>query len=116
MNFDEKKSRAFALMAERNMRRSEYVPPLYRLLWKAGWKVPPPVFNPFWSNFLLSAAGFSLLIIPIMLLLNWRSVPDEWPQILRNCLQMGLIYGLLDAGHHFIRHKANRLPGWNKLI
>ena len=61
MAFEEKKKKAIALMEEKKMWRSNYAPPLLRLFWKLGGKMPPPPFAPFWRNMLFFAAWFGCL-------------------------------------------------------
>ena len=59
MAFEQKKKKALALMEEKKMWRSNYAPPLLRLFWKVGGKMPPPPFAPFWLNTLFFAAGLA---------------------------------------------------------
>lgn len=40
MSFEEKKERAIAIMESKKMWRSNYAPPLLRILWKTGVRVP----------------------------------------------------------------------------
>lgn len=57
MNFEAKKERAIAIMESKKMWRSNYAPPLLRLAWKAGLKVPPLPFASFWQITLLMGYG-----------------------------------------------------------
>ncbi|MFS7300405.1 DUF6404 family protein [Rahnella rivi] len=47
MVFEEKKRKAIDLMENKKMWRSNYAPPILRLFWKMGSKMPPPPFAPF---------------------------------------------------------------------
>ncbi len=53
MSFEAKKERAITLMESNKMWRSNYAPPLLRLAWKAGFKIPPLPFASFWQITLL---------------------------------------------------------------
>jgi hypothetical protein len=55
------------------MWRSNYAPPLLRLFWKAGGKMPPPPFAPFWRNMLFFAAWFGPLWGVFMWFSTWQS-------------------------------------------
>ncbi|MHC8763776.1 DUF6404 family protein (plasmid) [Escherichia coli] len=47
MTFEQKKARAIALMDSKKMWRSNYAPPLLRILWRLGIRLPPLPFMPF---------------------------------------------------------------------
>lgn len=49
MTFEQKKARAIALMDSKKMWRSNYAPPLLRILWRLGIRLPPLPFMPFWQ-------------------------------------------------------------------
>lgn len=57
MNFEAKKEHAIAIMESKKMWRSNYAPPLLRLAWKAGFKIPPLPFASFWQITLLMGDG-----------------------------------------------------------
>lgn len=46
MTFEQKKARAIALMDSKKMWRSNYAPPLLRILWRLGIRLPPLPFMP----------------------------------------------------------------------
>lgn len=49
LTFEQKKARAIALMDSKKMWRSNYAPPLLRILWRLGIRLPPLPFMPFWQ-------------------------------------------------------------------
>ncbi len=49
MTFEQKKARAIVLMDSKKMWRSNYAPPLLRILWRLGIRLPPLPFMPFWQ-------------------------------------------------------------------
>lgn len=56
MTFEQKKARAIALMDSKKMWRSNYAPPLLRILWRLGIRLPPLPFMPFWQVAVLTGA------------------------------------------------------------
>lgn len=58
MSFEEKKERAIAIMESKKMWRSNYAPPLLRILWKTGVRIPPLPFASFWQVTLLMGTWF----------------------------------------------------------
>lgn len=58
MSFEAKKEHAIAIMESKKMWRSNYAPPLLRLAWKAGLKIPPLPFATFWQITLLMGGWF----------------------------------------------------------
>lgn len=51
MDFEARKQKALAIMASRKMWKSNYAPPLIRLMWRLGINIPPLPFAPFWQVF-----------------------------------------------------------------
>lgn len=64
MDFEERKQKALAIMASRKMWKSNYAPPLIRLLWWLGVKIPLLPFASFWQVFGLMTGGFSGVYVP----------------------------------------------------
>ncbi|EFA4866180.1 hypothetical protein DFY03_22325 [Escherichia coli] len=60
MTFEQKKARAIALMDSKKMWRSNYAPPLLRILWRLGIRLPPLPFMPFWQVTVLTGGLFGL--------------------------------------------------------
>lgn len=63
MTFEQKKARAIALMDSKKMWRSNYAPPLLRILWRLGIRLPPLPFMPFWQVTVLTGGLWGLIII-----------------------------------------------------
>lgn len=115
MVFEDKKEKALTLMENKKMWRSNYAPPLLKMLWRLGAKVPPPPFAPFWLNTVI----FSIVFIPLWGIFMWFSTwQDEPVSVLTmtlNSLSAGLIYGACMALFHFWRMRAKDLPDWKSL-
>jgi len=115
MTFDEKKKRAFALMAQKKMWSCNYEPPLFRLLWKLGSEIPPPPFAPFWLNTLFSSVTFGFIWGLFMWLFSWNNTGYSPLIALERCVITGLLFGVAMALFYYWRKRANNLPDWNSL-
>ncbi|MFN3067444.1 DUF6404 family protein [Serratia sp. J2] len=115
MKFDEKKERALALMAEKKMWRSNYAPPLLRLLWKFGVQMPPPPFMPFWLNVLCFGGFFGSVWGLFMWFTTWKSECYSVLMALQTSLLAGGLFGLMMALYHYWRKRVNKLPDWDSL-
>lgn len=115
MSFEDRKQRALTLMDSKKMWRSSYAPPLLRLLWKMGFRIPPLPFVPFWQNFLLMSLSFGPLWGIFMWLSIWQSEGSSAAEaIARTCLAGGL-FGIVMAAYQYWLRKANKLPDWTCL-
>jgi len=70
MEFEKKIEIYIQDMTERGWKKWSSSPPLYRLFWKLGWKVPPPIFNSFGKNFVLHGLWFGVFMWFWFLLIN----------------------------------------------
>ena len=57
--FDGRLEKALAWLEESGIRRSTYAPPMFRLLWKAGVRIPPPHMNGFVVNAFVMGGFFA---------------------------------------------------------
>lgn len=72
MNFEEKKERAIAIMESKKMWSSNYAPPLLRLAWRMGVRIPPLPFAPFWQVALLMGVPFGTIWGLLMWVFIWK--------------------------------------------
>jgi len=92
--------------------RSTSAPPAWRLLWKMGLEVPPPLFAPFLPMALATGGFFALGWGLIMWLGFWASRDMPVSIAVLSSLAAGALFGLVMAGIY--RHLARRhgLPSW----
>jgi hypothetical protein len=102
-------------MEEKKMWRSNYAPPLLRLFWKAGGKMPPPPFAPFWLNMLFFAVWFGPLWGVFMWFSTWQSEGYSASGVLFASATAGVLFGFFMALFHAWRKRANKLPDWDRL-
>lgn len=55
-----KRDAALTLLAKTGMWRSNYEPPILRLMWRAGVDVPPPHFAQFWQNAVVTGGFYAI--------------------------------------------------------
>lgn len=115
MAFEDKKKKAIALMEDKKMWRSNYAPPILRLFWKMGGKMPPPPFAPFWLNTLFFAVWFGPLWGIVMWFSRWKNQDFSVLLAVFTALFAGLLFGLFMALIHSWRKRANKLPDWKSL-
>lgn len=115
MDFEERKQKALALMASRKMWKSNYAPPLIRLLWKLGVKIPPLPFVSFWQIFGLMTSSFSVGYGLLMYLMVWRAQGMSPWFACAVSLIAGVFFGVTMALFHLWRRRANKLPDWKDL-
>lgn len=115
MTFDKKKERALALMAEKKMWRSNYAPPLLRLLWTLGAQIPPPTFMPFWLNVFCFGGFFGSVWGLFMWFTTWQNQGHNVLMAVQSSLLAGVLFGLVMALYHYWRKRVNKLPDWGSL-
>lgn len=115
MDFEERKQKALEIMASRKMWKSNYAPPMIRLLWRLGVKIPPLPFAPFWQVFGLMTGSFTFGFGLWMYLLVWRSQGMSPLSACENSLVDGVLFGLAMALFHLWRRRVNKLPDWKDL-
>ena len=89
-------------------------PPVYRLLWRLGVEVPPPLFTRFFPLALVMGAFFAIGWGGFMWLFFWSRESAPAGGIAVVSLAAGILFGLFMAG--YIRYKANKLnlPLWSQ--
>lgn len=115
MSFEAKKKRAIAIMESKNMWRSNYAPPLLRLAWKAGLKIPPLPFAPFWQITLLMGVAFALIWGVMMWFFSWKDTGVQPVDALVSGAVSGVFFGVSIAACHWWIKRVHDLPDWDSL-
>jgi hypothetical protein len=112
MTHTEMFNRIAADMRARGLPAGTAVPPVWKLLWRLGIRMPPPLFLGFWSNALLLGVIFGALWGMVMWLLIWsaQGMPVAWA--LSGALLAAVLFGVTMAAvmRYFARRHA--LPSW----
>jgi len=89
-------------------------PPLFRLLWLFGLKVPPPLFLGFFTLTVLFGIFFGVLWGEVMWLLQWKAgLVGVEIAVLISALA-GLLFGLTMAGYYRWKAASLDLPSWKR--
>ena len=105
---------ALNLLKEKNVKKGLAFPALFRLLWKLGINVPPPYFNSYLGNSLLSALYMFVFLGLWMKLFVW----DESGHLLRELflvLLSACLFGLFAASMIEKKKVSLDLPKWEEL-
>lgn len=122
MTFAQRKSAALAALAATAIWESNYAPPIYQLLWALGAKLPPPHFNGFVANMLITGVFFGTIFGAIMTagaVFLVRGIAPTWPALAvwfaAIASSAGFLFGLAMAGYYALSARAHRLPRWRAL-
>jgi len=110
---------ALEILAKTRIRRGNYAPPLFRLLWRLGFNVPPPHFIQFGK--IAFAQGFYMALF-LGLWLRFVSKQGIFGLsglspvgLIGGATLGGIILGLLMAGYYSHSRKKYHLPEWENL-
>ena len=94
--------------------RSTAAPPLWRLLWRAGIEIPPPLFIPFLSAALGMGAFFGFFWGAFMWLFFWTRQGASFELVGGASLLAGVMFGLLMAAYLRVVAGRHDLPRWSE--
>jgi len=97
------------------MWRSNYEPPLVRLLWRCGVDMPPPHFMSFRSNAAISGTGSALVFGVVRRLIEGPDNTRSLVAVLLELVVLGALFGLGMAGIVERAKRKYRLPAWQDL-
>jgi len=119
MNHRKKVDGLIAELEKRGISGQTVAPPLFRLLWKYGIDIPPPLFMSFCGNAALMGILFAIpfgalaaaFIVPM-----WFLMPEKTLAIpaLFATLLAGFLFGLAMATYNRYKAKHLQLPAWDK--
>ena len=115
MKTSEKRDAALKLLASTGIWRSNYAPPLLRLLWRLGFDVPPPHFGTFWGNALSNGTFFGIGWGVLMWLFGLYDPEMSLGLKFRVASGAGLIFGLAMASYYAYGKRKHNLPSWKEL-
>lgn len=116
MDYETRLKAAHKELSEKGVWKSNYNPPIAKLLRKVGIYLPPSYYLNFFSNFMLCM----VTVAPVWGILNWFLVwGDAGKPILEAvymALLVGALFGLIMATFYLIRRKQLKLSDWNLLV
>jgi hypothetical protein len=112
MTHHEKLQQMYRHMEILGVSKSTAAPPAWRLLWRLGIEVPPPLFMPFVPGALTMSAFFGLCWGLAMWGILWARQGMPLGIMGVTALTAGLLFGFFMAA--YFRHLArkHRLPSW----
>ncbi|MEN1930190.1 DUF6404 family protein [Luteimonas sp. MJ250] len=112
MKHHEKLEEMYRHMAMLGVPKNTAAPPLWRLFWRFGVEVPPPLFTPFIPGALAMSAFFSLFWGLLMWAVLWARQGMPISLMAASALAAGALFGLIMAA--YFRHLArkHKLPSW----
>ena len=119
MTFVQKRDAALAMLAQAGIGRSNYAPPLLRLLWWLGVQAPPPHFNGFASNALMMGTSFAITfgtVVTVIAVFLTHQVAPDWQAVAlyfaTSALLSGPMFGLFMASYYAFGARRHNLPKW----
>ena len=116
MEFDLCLQQALALLDAKGMGKSSYAPPLFRLLWKLGARVPPPHMAGFAFNSLLMGGFFGVFWSLLMWLMLWNRQGMPLASVAMAALLAGALFGLTMAWYLHYNARKRAIPRWRDFI
>jgi hypothetical protein len=106
---------ALERLAATGIWRSNYEPPLLRMLWRLNIDVRPPHFAPFWANALVTGLFFGTLWSALMWFTLWSRQSVPLPVAAFLGLGAGVLFGLTMAAYYEFGRRKHQLPAWEAL-
>ncbi|WP_162064042.1 DUF6404 family protein [Vibrio taketomensis] len=114
MDYQTKLQFAHKELNEKGVWKSNYNPPISKLLCKIGLNIPP-YYQTFMSNWIISAAMFA----PVWGILNWLMLWSKSDKPVLEAIYMsligGVLFGFIMATFYFVRRKQLNLSEWRSL-
>ena len=114
-NFKARRDAALNLLAATGIRKSNYCPPVLRLLWRLGLQVPPPHFASFGGVAATAGVLFATLWGSAMWLITWSSGGMSLAAALGTAALGGTLFGLSLGSYYAFGRKLHQLPAWQGL-
>lgn len=103
------------MLAQCGIMKSNYAPPIYRLLWRFGVKMPPPHFAGFIFNFLFTGTIFAVGFGTFVWLFSWSANGKSAAGAVLASLAAGILFGLSMASYYRYGARKHKLPAWPEL-
>ncbi|MGQ0709399.1 MAG: DUF6404 family protein [Rhodoferax sp.] len=95
--------------------RSNYAPPIHRLLWRMGVAVPPPHLASFALNLVVSAVWFGTFWGLLMWLALWSRQGMPGVRAVGLSAVAGVAFGFFMAVYYWRGARKHNLPRWSQV-
>ncbi|MFZ6755568.1 DUF6404 family protein, partial [Undibacterium sp. Dicai25W] len=106
---------ALKLLESIGISRSNYAPPLVRLLWRVGIDIPPPHFGGIFTNALLMGTFYGTAWGIIMWMAVWSHEGMSPIGALITSVCAGILFGFGMSGYYAYNRRKHNLPKWSEL-
>ncbi|MGR5062485.1 DUF6404 family protein [Photobacterium sp. DNB22_13_2] len=115
MDYETKLKFAHKELNEKGVWKSNYNPPMAKLLRRIGLCFPPPYYQTFINNCAISTVTFA----PIWGVLNWFMAWNDAGKPVLEAVYMaligGVLFGLIMSTFYFVRRTQLKLTDWRSL-
>lgn len=113
MTHKEKIEKMYEELHEKGVSKSNCAPPVYRLLWKLGVEIAPPLFSSFMRNLCFQGTFFAVLWGVLMWFTYWQQQQYPFVIAIIASVTAGFLFGLFMAV--YFRYVSNKhgLPSWD---
>jgi len=115
MAVNPKRGAALRLLAATGMARSNYAPPLLRMLWLCGLEVRPPHFVPLYANAIVFGTSFAVAFGVVRRLLEGPDITRSLLAVLIELVLAGVLFGVVMATFIERGKRKYQLPLWRDL-
>ena len=115
MTYEEKCNFAIKELEAARLWKSNYNPPLVKLIQRLGFKVPLPHYNSFLNNALLTGVFFGFAWGLPMYFLIWSTKNMSVTTMLGTALFAGAFFGLAMASYYMYGFKKYKLTPWHEI-
>ena len=91
---------------------STAAPPIWRLLWRLGIELPPPLFMGFWPAAFFMGSFFGVFWGLFMWLFQWSRQGMPFWLVLAAAAFAGVLFGLCMAAYFRYLARKHNLPSW----
>ena len=112
MTHQEKVDHLIAELGKEGMSSYTVAPPLFRLLWALGLRVPPPLFLGFFTVALFAGFFFGLFWGAFMWLIQWRWWKAPVELAVFASVLAGLLFGVSMGAYYRWKARQLKLPRW----
>lgn len=115
MTYEEKCNFAIRELEAAKIWKSNYHPPILKLIRRLGFKVPFPHYNSFLNNALSTGIYFGFAWGLFMYLFSWNKENISINVMLTTALAAGTFFGLAMASYYRYGFKKHKLTPWHEI-
>jgi hypothetical protein len=113
MTHDQKVEEFKRILRVRGYWMSNAIPPMWRLLWKLGFKTPPPYFLPFLTGAIYAGVFFFSSLLMIRWLISWYIPKTMNPSDVAIIGIAGIFFGIAMSITWRSKSQKLHLPDWD---